>query len=309
MNTRQDSEWRARLAAIGKSLVAGGIAGAVSRTAVSPLERLKILYQLANGRKARAGVLRSLDTMYRTEGIMGFFKGNGTNILRIVPYSAVQFATYESVKRVLIGQDAAREGAMYVKLTAGASAGIASVIVTYPLDLVRTRLSLQGETPCTIHATIRQVLTEEGGWRALYKGLVPTVAGIAPYVALNFTVYETLKAGMIRRSRGAPDDLSVATRLACGGLAGAVAQTCTFPLDVLRRRMQVTMLKKDDRPFASTPGFYRMGMREMAAEMWRREGWRAFYRGMWPNLLKVVPAISTSFVTYEGSKKTLNRLF
>lgn len=294
----EDEHFR-KMLLFGKSLVAGGIAGAISRSVVSPLERLKILLQLRTD-SSQSGVIQNMRKMYQEEGVLGFFRGNGTNIVRIIPYSAVQFATYEGIKRLIVGERKDQESSAAVKLLSGALAGITSVTVTYPLDLVRTRLSLSGETPRSIIACLQQVYLKEGGVVAFYRGLVPTITGIAPYVALNFTTYETLKSILSkRRSLKVDEELPVYIRLACGGLAGAVAQACTFPLDVIRRRMQVSRLRGDalQGPWALT------------IQMWQREGWRAFYRGMFPNLLKVVPAISTSFVTFEWSKKVLNKAF
>ena len=81
---------------------AGGVAGAVSRTVVSPLERLKILFQVQSvGRDAyKLSVGKALAKMWREEGWRGFMRGNGTNCIRIVPYSAVQFGSYNFYKKV-----------------------------------------------------------------------------------------------------------------------------------------------------------------------------------------------------------------
>ena len=83
-----------------KNLVAGGIAGAVSRTTVAPLERTKILLQLHTVAGKSPRVRQVLGRVWAEEGWHGLFRGNGTNIVRIVPYSAVQFTVYESCKRV-----------------------------------------------------------------------------------------------------------------------------------------------------------------------------------------------------------------
>lgn len=84
------------------SFIAGGVAGAVSRTVVSPLERLKILFQVQSvGREEyKMSVPKALAKMWREEGWRGFMAGNGTNCIRIVPYSAVQFSAYNVYKRV-----------------------------------------------------------------------------------------------------------------------------------------------------------------------------------------------------------------
>ena len=166
------------------------------------------------------------------------------------------------------------------RLLAGACAGIASVVCTYPLDVLRTKLSLgeRGSVSKCIRSTF-----EAGGIRAFYRGLFPTVVGIAPYVALSFTVYESL-----RQSLFDPDRPSTFIKLACGGLAGAVAQTCTYPLDVIRRRMQVS----------------RQSISNTIRSIFREHRWCGFYYGIWPNYLKVVPSISISFVVYEAIMPT-----
>ncbi len=144
--------------------VAGGAAGATSRTVVSPLERLKIIMQVqpqmpkpsssssplsasakaaaaAANKRAYSGVWTGLVKMWQEEGFAGFMRGNGINCLRIAPYSAVQFTTYEMCKTWL-RDDETGELDVVRKLTAGAIAGIASVVSTYPLDLVRSRISI-----------------------------------------------------------------------------------------------------------------------------------------------------------------------
>lgn len=87
---------------VAAAFCAGGVAGAVSRTVVSPLERLKILFQIQSvGREEyKLSVGQGLAKMWREEGWRGFMRGNGTNCIRIVPYSAVQFGSYNFYKRV-----------------------------------------------------------------------------------------------------------------------------------------------------------------------------------------------------------------
>lgn len=86
------------------AFLAGGVAGAVSRTVVSPLERLKILFQIqsAGREEYKLSVGKGLAKMWREEGWRGLMRGNGTNCIRIVPYSAVQFGSYNFYKRVSI---------------------------------------------------------------------------------------------------------------------------------------------------------------------------------------------------------------
>ena len=88
------------------SFMSGGVAGAVSRTVVSPLERLKILLQVQTGGSSeyKMGTWKALKKIWREEGLRGMMAGNGTNCIRIVPYSAVQFGSYNMYKP-LVNED------------------------------------------------------------------------------------------------------------------------------------------------------------------------------------------------------------
>lgn len=84
------------------AFIAGGVAGAVSRTVVSPLERLKILFQIQSAGRTgyQLPIGQGLMKMWRDEGWRGFMRGNGANCIRIIPYSAVQFASYNAYRKV-----------------------------------------------------------------------------------------------------------------------------------------------------------------------------------------------------------------
>ncbi|RKP11551.1 mitochondrial carrier domain-containing protein [Piptocephalis cylindrospora] len=288
-----------------KHFIAGGVAGGVSRTVVSPLERMKILFQVqgAGTHTAYRGIWGTLVKMWKEEGFRGYMRGNGTNVVRIVPYSAVQFASYEHYKKMLM-EEGKTELTTARRLAAGALAGITSVAATYPLDIIRTRLSVQSGSMMQhgpdfklpgIWDTGVKMYREEGGVRSLFRGLGPTMTGVAPYVALNFQAYEVLRMYFTPEGELAPSSMG---KLVCGALAGTIAQTCTYPLDVLRRRMQVTGM--------SGVGYKYNNTFEAIRSMVASEGIRGLYRGMIPNYLKVSPAIGVSFMTYEWCKNILS---
>ncbi|KAI0030766.1 mitochondrial carrier [Vararia minispora EC-137] len=307
---------------ISSYFIAGGFAGAASRTVVSPLERLKIIQQVQNrGSSGRYdGVWKSLVRMWNEEGFRGFMRGNGINCVRIIPYSAVQFTTYEQLKKWLTNHGA-RPLDTPTRLLAGALAGITSVCTTYPLDLVRSRLSIATATmnatpPPTASAALSssaplsalrsatrmeatmwgmtlKVVREEGGVRALYRGLVATAMGVAPYVGINFAAYEALRGWVTP-----PGKASAWRKLTCGALAGSISQTLTYPFDVLRRKMQVTGIQDGSMVKYN-------GALDAMRQILRTEGVAGMYRGLWPNLLKVAPSIATSFYTYELAKEFL----
>ncbi|KAE9964031.1 hypothetical protein BLS_006936 [Venturia inaequalis] len=291
------------------SFIGGGIAGAVSRTVVSPLERLKILFQVQSaGRDAyKMSIPKALAKMWREEGWRGFMAGNGTNCIRIVPYSAVQFGAFNFYKPYF-EQTPGHSMSSFNRLLCGACAGITSVTFTYPLDIVRTRLSIQsasfqelgeikrgaGEKLPGMFGLMVSMYKNEGGWLALYRGIIPTIAGVAPYVGLNFMVYE--KARTLFTAEGDKDPGAIG-KLAAGAVAGGIAQTCTYPFDVLRRRFQVNTM--------SGMGFQYTSVGNAIATIIRQEGFVGLYKGIVPNLLKVAPSMAASWYTFESCRDLL----
>ncbi|KAK4601368.1 hypothetical protein RGQ29_010787 [Quercus rubra] len=310
------------LVSICKSLIAGGVAGGVSRSAVAPLERLKILLQVQNPHSIKYnGTIQGLKYIWRTEGIRGMFKGNGTNCARIVPNSAVKFFSYEQASNGILWLYRRQSGNEEAHLTpllrlgAGACAGIIAMSATYPMDMVRGRLTVQTENSPRQYRGIFHALStvfREEGPRALYRGWLPSVIGVIPYVGLNFAVYESLKDWLIQTKPfglAENSELSVTTRLACGAAAGTVGQTVAYPLDVIRRRMQMVGWK-DASSVLTADGKIKApleytGMVDAFRKTVRHEGFGALYKGLVPNSVKVVPSIAIAFVTYEVVKDVL----
>jgi solute carrier family 25 phosphate transporter 23/24/25/41 len=260
-------------------------------------------------RKLR-GIIPTLRKIWLEEGLRGYFKGNGTNVVRIIPYTAVQFASYEEYKKLLNIPDDPRNKSTLKRLIAGAMAGITSIAATYPLDLVRTRLSAQGEGADRKYKNMRHcfqtILKEEGGfWSGcLYRGITPTILGIAPYVGINFAVFEALKGWVMTDILHHTDELEagglmqlpVRWKLLCGAVSGATAQSVSYPLDVIRRRMQ---MKGQQAKFAYS------STSDAVITIVKSEGITGLYKGITPNLIKVAPSMAIAFVTYEFVKAGL----
>mmetsp|Transcript_59897 Transcript_59897/g.131272 ORF Transcript_59897/g.131272 Transcript_59897/m.131272 type:complete len:160 (+) Transcript_59897:1-480(+) len=138
-------------------------------------------------------------------------------------------------------------------------------------------------------AAFERVLKEEG-ISSLYKGIRPTLLGIMPYAGLSFMAYETLKAQIAEDG-----DLGVHQRLLCGACAGIFAQSTTYPLDIIRRRMQVH------------PGLYRNELHAMR-EIYHTEGLvRGLFKGVSMNWIKGPIAVGVSFTVNDVLKKHLMR--
>ncbi|KAE8144941.1 mitochondrial carrier domain-containing protein [Aspergillus avenaceus] len=292
------------------AFIAGGVAGAVSRTIVSPLERLKILLQIQSvGREEyRLSIGKALVKIGKEEGWKGFMRGNGTNCIRIIPYSAVQFGSYNFYKRFAEPSPNADLSPIR-RLICGGAAGITSVTITYPLDIVRTRLSIQSASFAALSqrnsskklpgmfGTMVLIYRNEGGIVALYRGIVPTVAGVAPYVGLNFMTYESVRNYLTPDGDTTP---SSARKLLAGAISGAVAQTCTYPFDVLRRRFQINTM--------SGMGYQYTSIWDAVKIIVAEEGPRGLFKGIVPNLLKVAPSMASSWLSFELMRDFLVQL-
>lgn len=335
-----------------QEIIAGGAAGAMAKSAVAPLERCKILFQ--TGKLHSAGIFPTLGEIFRLEGARGLFRGNGAAVLRIIPYSSIHFGLYEHYRRAIVtavyGQRADHHGVTpLIDLVAGSASGATAVGITYPLDLVRTRLAYATEisvdkpfsagtkaheknsqTTPTVprpsfsgtgkasHSISGVFLTtvRGEGWRGLYHGIGASMYGILPYAGLKFFVYQHLKQAYIAAfgikaavhgEQGSTQKrLPVPAMLICGGIAGLIAQTATYPLDVVRRRMQVEGLKhkalvgqKGSQPLPSTT------IPALMAIL-RQQGWRVLYSGLSINYMKVVPSTAIGFTLYDYLKSALD---
>jgi solute carrier family 25 phosphate transporter 23/24/25/41 len=281
------------------NMCTGGVAGVLSRTVVSPLERLKILYQVqfmtlekaGGGPRKYNGVFQSLGLILKEEGVRGFYKGNGANAVRVFPYIGVQFAAFGYLSDLVkvYKYDSRMECKLSPvdKLLTGAVAGMVSVLATYPLDNVRGRLSAQGGALHSQYTGMLDCLTSTvraEGLRGLFAGISPTLLGIGPYVGVNFLVYETLKEhAPVPEGETGPSALHLAL---CGGVAGTTGQTVAYPLDLLRRRFQLQTA-------AGNPMYNSVGhaVKRIVSE----EGISGLYKGYLPNFIKTWPTIAIMF--------------
>ncbi|XP_050219651.1 mitochondrial carrier protein CoAc1 [Mercurialis annua] len=291
-----------------KELISGGAAGAIAKTAVAPLERTKILLQTRTEGFQSLGVFQSLKKLFKHEGILGFYKGNGASVIRIVPYAALHFMTYEQYRGWILDNCPALGSGPVVDLLAGSVAGGTAVLCTYPLDLARTKLAYQvsntsGKFRCGVknicaqpaYGGLKDVLTSvyrEGGMRGLYRGVGPTLTGILPYAGLKFYVYEELKRHVPEEKQN-----SIVMRLSCGALAGLLGQTFTYPLDVVRRQMQVENLQ----PSVQGHSRYRNTWDGLSTIV-RNQGWRQLFAGLSINYIKIVPSVAIGFTAYDTMK-------
>jgi hypothetical protein len=289
-------------------LMAGAVAGIVSRTAVSPLEVIATAQMVRGGNKSLLGELTEL---FQTEGIKGFFKGNGANCIKVAPTRGVQFFMFEQFKTRLVQWKRTSQGLSedaeialnpVERLIAGGFAGMIASSMVYPIEVVKTMLTMYPGKYAGIGAAFKGVLSEVGP-RGLYAGLGPTLIAMFPYVGVEFMIYETSKiaieAIMSKTSvEGESVSLPIIISLGLGALAGAAAQTSAHPLDVVRKRLQIQGIN-------GNPVLYKNTF-DCVSGVMRKEGAGALYKGLGPACVATIPGTGIAYITYEFMKNLLS---
>jgi solute carrier family 25 protein 42 len=255
-------------------LLSGALAGALAKSAIAPMDRIKILFQTnPDLRFDLRHLIRISTQIYSSSGIRAFWKGHTATLVRVIPYSATNFFVFDRSQRLIEETVPFNKNPVIVRFLSGAIAGSVAVMVTYPLETLRARLAVDMNTRYSggYLRTIHTIVKSEG-MKTLYSGLRPTLMGIIPYAGTSFAVYETLKS----------ETNSFASRFLVGAVAGFIAQASTYPLDVVRRRMQVYPLT------------YR-SISQTFKKVCAKEGFiRGLYKGLSMNLVKGPIAIAIS---------------
>ncbi|XP_069864400.1 mitochondrial adenyl nucleotide antiporter SLC25A23 [Dipodomys merriami] len=277
-----------------KQLVAGAVAGAVSRTGTAPLDRLKVFMQVHASKNNRFNILGGLRSMVQEGGFWSLWRGNGINVLKIAPESAIKFMAYEQIKQAIRG----RQEALHVqeRFVAGSLAGATAQTIIYPMEVLKTRLTLRrtGQYKGLLDCA-RRILEQEGP-RAFYRGYLPNMLGIIPYAGIDLAVYETLKNRWLQQYSRESANPGILVLLACGTVSSTCGQIASYPLALVRTRMQAQ---------ASMEGAPQLSMMGLLRHILSQEGVLGLYRGIAPNFMKVIPAVSISYVVYENMKQAL----
>uniref|UniRef100_A0A8C3XDW9 Solute carrier family 25 member 24 n=1 Tax=Cyanoderma ruficeps TaxID=181631 RepID=A0A8C3XDW9_9PASS len=241
-----------------KQLLAGGVAGAVSRTGTAPLDRLKVMMQVHGSKSNKMNIASGFKQMLKEGGVRSLWRGNGVNVVKIAPETAIKFWAYEQVLKT--------------RLAVGKTG------------------QYSGMFDCA-----KKILKREGP-KAFYKGYIPNILGIIPYAGIDLAVYELLKSTWLEHYASSSANPGVFVLLGCGTISSTCGQLASYPLALIRTRMQAQ---------ASVEGAPQLNMVGLFKRIVATEGLRGLYRGIAPNFMKVLPAVSISYVVYEKMKQNL----
>lgn len=313
--------------------LAGGFAGVVSRTSTAPFDRLKVYLIAQSGQpmkktaaaavseataeaaaatKAQPGaIVRAIKHIWSQGGVRSFFVGNGLNVIKVFPESAMKFGSFETAKRFfarLEGVSDTSEISRASTFLAGGFGGVVSQFAVYPIDTLKFRiqcesLSVMKTGNALLFKTIKD-MWQEAGLRMFYRGLGVGLLGIFPFAALDLGTFEAMKRAYVAREAKKqnipPSDVRLGNLavLSMGASSGCVGASAVYPMNLLRTRLQAQGTHAH--PYRYT-GFMDVFHKTVA-----RDGYKGLWRGLAPNLAKVAPAVSISYLVYENSKALLS---
>lgn len=252
------------------------MAGAVSRTCTAPFDRLKVylITQTTSFSKSattiaaastatpkpQSTIISGLKNIYHQGGFRGFFVGNGLNVIKIVPESAIKFYVFETTKSILAELTHSEDKnaiPVSARFVAGGVAGLCAQFCIYPVETLKTRImssniietngvrcssqEFKDKQKNMIVNTARSMY-RTGGLKGFWPGLTVSLMGVFPYQALDMGIYETLKVTYLQYMNNQKDEHgkgkspNVLVLWACGMVSGSIGASSVYPLNMIRTR-------------------------------------------------------------------------
>ncbi|RXK39738.1 ADP,ATP carrier protein [Tremella mesenterica] len=267
----------------------GGVSAAVAKTAAAPIERIKLLVQnqdemIKQGRLSTPykGIADCFSRTYREEGLTSLWRGNTANVIRYFPTQALNFAFKDYFKSLFGFKKSEGYWKWFAgNIASGGAAGASSLLFVYSLDYARTRLandnkSTKGGGTRQFNGLIdvyKKTLASDG-IAGLYRGFLPSVAGIIVYRGLYFGLYDSIKPVLLV----GPLEGNFAASFALGWGVTTGAGLASYPLDTIRRRMMMTSGSKT----------HYKSMMDAGSQIVAKEGVRSLFKGAGANILRGV---------------------
>lgn len=277
------------------------------RLAQAKLERSLHEPEPPHKRTIRSPIIQAARTLWKQGGIRTFYVGNGLNVMKVFPESAMKFGTFELTKRVLArveGVDDTSKLSRASTYLAGGLGGVVSQFAVYPIDTLKFRLQCSNLDSLVkgneLLIKTAKTMFQEGGLKIFYRGIFVGTSGIFPYAALDLGTFSTIKTALVKRQakiEKIPEDevkLPSYMVLTLGALSGTFGATVVYPINLLRTRLQAQ---------GTYAHPYRYdGFKDVLQQTIQREGLPGLFKGLVPNLAKVAPAVSISYFMYENLK-------
>jgi len=305
-----------------QNMVSGGMSGIVSKTMSAPVDRVKLILQTqavnTDVTTRYKGLTDCFTRVYKEQGLLSFWRGNGANLLRYFPHQALSFAFKDKLKALASlggtagnGDDAATTIPLWKIIVrnvgaAGIGGGM-SLVLLYPLDMARTRLAADvgssGSRRFTGTADCLKKIYTENGFRGIYTGISVSITGVVVFRGLFMGGYDTVKHVLdldmtIEDANGNGNRSlhwgNVAKRLLAAQIVTVSAGTLCYPIDTVRRRVMMQSKAVTKAVESSVAGAAQAATSHLRYKgavhafltILREEGLRGLYSGLSANLIR-----------------------
>ena len=252
-----------------------------------------------------SSALSAATSIWANEGPLAFYKGTLTPLLGIGACVSIQFGAFHQARRWFAAANQSRglaPGLSYGQYyAAGAFAGVANSVISGPIEHVRIRLQTQPHGAARLYAgpldCVRKLSAHDGVLRGLYRGEAVTIWREAQAYGVWFLTFEYLMNADAARNNVARKDIAAYKIAFYGGLAGEALWLASYPFDVIKSKMQTDGFGKEQR--------YKT-MRDCFAQTWRADGFRGFWKGIGPTLLRAMPVSGGTFAVAEMTMRAIN---
>jgi len=262
----------------------GGISAAVSKTAVAPIERVKLLLQVQDASKTiekkYTGIIDVFVRVPKEQGFLALWRGNLANVIRYFPTQALNFAFKDTYKNMFMkGVDKKKDPwkFLFANLASGGAAGATSLFFVYPLDFARTRLAAdvgkKGSREFNGLVDCLAKIAKSDGPIGLYRGFFVSVQGIIIYRAAYFGCFDTIKA-MVSTD---PKNMNFFMTWAIAQVVTVCSGILSYPWDTIRRRMMMQSGRAD---------IMYKNTWDCAVKIVQNEGLKAMYKGALSNVFR-----------------------
>jgi len=291
-----------------KDFLAGGISGAVAKTATAPIERVKLLIQTQDANpkiisgevKRYSGILDCFSRVTSEQGFSAFWRGNTVNVIRYFPTQAFNFAFKDTIKAMFPKYNPKTEFMSFfaTNMASGGLAGAGSLTIVYPLDYARTRLASDVGSGNPQFSGLMDCLSKTisgGGFFSMYNGFGVSVVGIVAYRGPYFGLYDTLKAkNPFAKEKGV---VGLFSKFCIAQFTAIVAGFISYPFDTVRRRLQMQSEKPQEQ-------WIYKGTADCAVKIVKDEGMGAIFKGFGANVLRTLGG-ALVLVGYDEIKRII----
>ncbi|KAJ1915826.1 mitochondrial thiamine pyrophosphate transporter [Mycoemilia scoparia] len=276
-----------------QSALCGGVAGLVARQ----LQTQRLGFSIP--RYPASGMMSCMHKIVKEEGVKGLFKGNLSAEYLYLTYGGAQFMFYTMYERAMKKTSLPSSLQAFVS---GAGAAATATTLTYPLDLLRTRFAAQSAKKryyTGLSKAIVMIWHDEGA-AGFYRGAWAANLQIMPYMGLTFACYSIFGDAYDNARSSLPLNWHILDHwrdFLVGGFAGVASKAGVYPLDLVRKRMQV---QGPHRQYLANGGvpMYQQGVFSTLVTIVRYEGVTSLFRGLTPALIKSGPTSAMMFLVY-----------